>query len=76
MKKLHTSAVCDPSGRLNTAEQELINIFKAVEVSGNRIGIMKEEQMKIAESLADRGYLNRGKTFGLYTLNFGDSNVT
>ena len=54
---------------MNVVEKELLDAFKEVEASGNRLGFLRDKAVPIAESLVTQGYLKRGKIQGLYRLN-------
>lgn len=54
---------------MNVAEKELLDAFKVVEASGNRLGFLRDKSVPIAESLVTQGYLKHGDIPGLYRLN-------
>lgn len=54
---------------MNVAEKELLDAFKEVEASGNRLGFLKDKSVPIAESLVTQEYLKHGEIHGLYRLN-------
>ena len=50
-------------------ELELVQAYKFVEKTGNRLGVLKEELHPIAESLVKQGVLTPLGLQGLYALN-------
>ncbi|AUR92055.1 winged helix-turn-helix DNA-binding domain protein [Vibrio phage 1.188.A._10N.286.51.A6] len=45
-------------GKLTFPQQRLLQNFRTVENSGNKMGILKPHLIYIAESLVEKGYLN------------------
>jgi hypothetical protein len=53
---------------LSEKELELLAAFTAAAATRNRIGILKEEFLSVANALVKKGYLMPEDTYGLYKL--------
>lgn len=53
---------------MTAEEQRLLDAFKTVQASGNRLGILKKHLWPIADSLVDKNHLSSKGPQGLYYL--------